>query len=136
MGIRDLAKFTGVSPHTLRYYERAGLMIRVPRDSRGRRMYSQTHAQWVHFLRHLREGGMSIQQVRAYTKLTRSAADESGDLRQALLHRHRAEVMAKIDRLRQHLRVLDRKLAQGCAPGRDAKDGGPQPAPAQGDCVR
>jgi DNA-binding transcriptional MerR regulator len=117
MGIRALAERTGASPHTLRYYETAGLMIPVPRDARGRRAYDEEHVRWVSFLLRLREGGMGIAQVRQYAELLRSGHDPDGVRRQEILRAHRDEVRSRVRRLTEHLEVLDRKLADGCAPG-------------------
>ena len=121
--IRDLADRTGVSAHTLRYYERAGLMISVPRDAAGRRLYGESHVRWVRFLRHLREGGMSIAKVRAYAKLTQSSLRDGDHRRLTMLREHRDDVKQKIDRLRQHLEILNQKIARGCAPGDDSRAG-------------
>ncbi len=116
MGIRTVAERTGVSPHTLRYYEDAGLMISVPRDAGGRRVYSEDHVRWVSFLLRLREGGMGIAQIRQYVDLLRSGTDRDGAQRREMLRAHRAEVRSMVDRLTEHLEVLDRKVAKGCAP--------------------
>ena len=123
IGIQTLATRTGVSAHTLRYYEDAGLMIPVPRDAAGRRVYHEEHVRWVSFLLRLREGGMGIAQVRKYAALTQSAADAARHQRQTLLKAHRDEVRDRISRLTQHLEVLERKVASGCAPDHTSTPG-------------
>lgn len=116
MGIRALAERVGVSPHTLRYYERAGLMITVPRDGAGRRVYDADHVRWVDFLLRLRDGGMGIAQIREYARLTRTDADPDGSRRREILKAHRDQVRETARRLTLHLEVLDRKIGDGCAP--------------------
>lgn len=116
LDIRTLSRETGVSPHTLRYYETAGLMIPVPRDSGGRRRYHPDHVRWVRFLRRLRDAGMGIAQLRRYAELTWSGDDTDGTERIALLRAHRAEVRETVERLTEHLHLLDRKIASGCSP--------------------
>ena len=70
MTITELADATGVSPHTLRYYERMGLVPFVQRDpSSGHRRYNAGHAQWITFLRNLRACGVPIREIRAYARL-------------------------------------------------------------------
>ena len=115
-GIRALGERTGVSAHTLRYYESAGLMIPVDRDAAGRRVYGEEHVQWVLFLLRLREGGMRIAQLRRYAALTQATTDTASGQRLALLREHRDEVRNRIRRLTRHLEVLERKLASGCTP--------------------
>ncbi len=123
MGIRALAERTGVSTHTLRYYESAGLMIPVPRDGGGRRVYTAEHVRWVSFLLRLRDGGMGIAQVKEYAALTQSSAEADRERRTALHRAHRDEVRRRISRLNDHLEVLDRKVASGCAPNLQAPRG-------------
>jgi DNA-binding transcriptional MerR regulator len=117
MTIRQLATATGLSKHTLRYYERIGLVPRVARDqSSGHRRYLDDHVIWIEFLRDLRSTGMPIREVRKYARLIEQG-DASWPSRKALLAEHRERVMASIRTLQQHRAMLDRKLALGCAPG-------------------
>ena len=116
IGIRALAQRTGLSMHTLRYYEDAGLMLDVPRDERGRRSYTDVHERWIAFLLRLREGGMGIGQIREYAELTRGEADPDGSERLRILREHRDEVRRRLSRLANHLEILDRKVAAGCGP--------------------
>ena len=116
IGIRSLSERTGVSAHTLRYYERAGLMLPVARDQSGRRVYSEEHVRWVLFLRRLRAGGMGIAPLREYAELTQRDSDDARRRRTILLSRHRDEVRDRIRMLSDHLAVLDRKVERGCSP--------------------
>jgi DNA-binding transcriptional MerR regulator len=114
--ITDLAQATGVSKHTLRYYERMGLVPLVERDpSSGHRRYVDGHAQWINFLRSLRACGMPIRDIRAYARLV-AKGDSTWPARQAMLAAHRARVVAAITTLQKHRAVLDKKLRAGCAP--------------------
>jgi DNA-binding transcriptional MerR regulator len=115
--ITELAGATGVSKHTLRYYERVGLVPLVQRDpSSGHRRYSDGHVRWIGFLRSLRACGMPIRDIRAYARLV-AKGDSTWSARQAMLATHRARVVATINELQQHRAVLDQKLRAGCAPG-------------------
>lgn len=104
MNIREFAEHTGLSAHTLRYYEREGLMGDVGRDENGHRVYGPQDAQWVSFLHHLRETGMSIREIQRYCAL-RSQGDETLNARLALLERH-------TDQLARHLREQHEHLAK------------------------
>lgn len=116
MTITDLAHATGVSKHTLRYYERVGLVPLVHRDrSSGHRRYADGHVQWIAFLRNLRACGMPVREMRAYARLV-ARGDSTWPARQAMLAKHRARVVATIDALEQHRAMLDAKLEAGCAP--------------------
>jgi DNA-binding transcriptional MerR regulator len=116
LGIRQLAYETGVTPHTLRYYEDAGLMIPVERNTRGRRVYTADHVRWVRFLVRLREGGMGIKRIREYVDLLSHDADPEGTKRLAILVAHRDQVRDRVERLQEHLAILDKKVEAGCRP--------------------
>ena len=104
MNIREFAEHTGLSAHTLRYYEREGLMGEVGRDENGHRVYGPQDSQWVNFLHHLRETGMSIREMQRYCAL-RTLGDETLPARLALLERH-------TDQLAKHLREQHEHLAR------------------------
>ena len=117
MTITELAVATGVSKHTLRYYERMGLVPLVERErSSGHRRYAEGHADWIAFVRNLRACGMTIRDIRAYSRLV-ARGDATWPARRAMLAAHRERVVATIKTLEQHRAVLDKKLAAGCAPG-------------------
>ena len=116
MTITELARSTGVSKHTLRYYERAGLIPWVERHaSSGHRLYQPAHAEWVTFVRRLRETGMPIRELRAYARLV-SKGDQTWPDRKAILVAHRSRVVAMLAQLEEQRDVLDQKLSLGCAP--------------------
>jgi DNA-binding transcriptional MerR regulator len=115
MSIKEFCHVTNMSAHTLRYYERAGLMPRVERTSSGHRRYGDRHELWVQFLRHLRMAGMSIAKLRRYAVLIDQGV--TGDAqRMALLVEHRSDVIARLHELKGHLAVLNQKLKSGCGP--------------------
>ena len=116
IGIRSLAERTGLSAHTLRYYEKAGLMLDVPRDRHGHRAYTEDHVRWVTFLTRLRESGMGIARIRDYADLTRGPGDPDGSRRLEMLRRHRDQLRSRVARLNEHLEILDRKVEAGCGP--------------------
>jgi DNA-binding transcriptional MerR regulator len=96
LSIGAVAELTGLSIDTLRYYERAGLLLDpAPRDTGGRRRYGQRDLDWIGGLIMLRETGMSIADVR----------------RIVVLEEHREHVLAELDRTRAHLAALERKIA-------------------------
>lgn len=59
MTIGEFSVITGISAYTLRYYEKKGL-LRVNRDSGGRRDYSEDDIEWVKFIRRLKDTGMLL----------------------------------------------------------------------------
>lgn len=107
--IADAARQTGVSVHTLRYYERAGLIDGVDRATSGHRRYRETDLSWIETLRCLRATGMPIARIRRYAELVRAGAGNERE-RLALLEEHRAAVRTELVEVRSHLAVVERKI--------------------------
>ena len=110
LSIAEAARRTGVSVHTLRYYERAGLVVTaVDRTSGGRRRYHQLDLDWIVICTRLRATGMPIRTIRRYAELV-SAGPGNEQERLALLEAHRAEVTARLARTRENLKLIDHKI--------------------------
>ncbi len=109
LGINDAARRTGLSIHTLRYYERIGLLEPIARRSGGHRRYHPDDLHRVGFLSCLRATGMSIGKLQAFTALAREGP-ASVPQRLALLEAHKAEVRARIADLEASLLAIDHKI--------------------------
>ena len=110
LSIAEAARRTGVSVHTLRYYERAGLVVTaVGRTAGGRRRYHRLDLDWITVCTRLRATGMPIRTIRRYAELV-SAGRGNEPERLALLEAHRAEVTARLAELRESLTLLDHKI--------------------------
>ena len=108
--IGRLARETGRSVHTIRWYERQGLMPGVTRDAGGRRVYSDKHIAWLLFLDRLRFAGMSVREMRRYASLA-SQGKKTIPQRLDLLEAHRTRMCAFVDELQAALRLIERKQA-------------------------
>jgi DNA-binding transcriptional MerR regulator len=110
LSIAEAARRTGVSVHTLRYYERAGLVVTaVGRTNGGQRRYQQLDLDWIKVCTRLRATGMPIRTIRRYAELV-SAGRGNEEERLALLESHRAEVTAKLAELQENLELIDHKI--------------------------
>jgi DNA-binding transcriptional MerR regulator len=108
--IAEAALRTGVSVHTLRYYERAGLVVSpVDRTSGGRRRYRELDLKWVVVCTKLRATGMPIAGIRRYAELV-AAGPGNEEERLALLEAHRAEVRARLEEIQENLKLIDYKI--------------------------
>jgi len=107
--ISDAARTTGVSAHTLRYYERAGLLDSVDRAASGHRRYAEEDLTRIGFLIKLRSTGMPIRQVRQYAELMRRGED-TNHARLALLEAHRDVVRAHLAETERNLELIERKI--------------------------
>jgi DNA-binding transcriptional MerR regulator len=109
LSISDAAVATGVSAHTLRYYERAGLIDPVGRAGSTHRRYTGVEIEWVVFLTKLRSTGMPIRRMRDYADLVRRGAGNEAE-RLALLEEHRVNVRAQLEEAARNLRAIDTKI--------------------------
>ena len=107
--IQQVAAATGLSEHTLRYYERIGLIHAIHRADNGHRRYAPDDVGWIDFLTKLRATGMTIQQMQQYAELQRQG-DSSLPERVEMLRAHRCQVQAQVDALCEHLRLISFKI--------------------------
>ncbi|WP_104987514.1 MerR family transcriptional regulator [Sorangium cellulosum] len=107
--IAEVAAATGTSAHTLRYYERIGLIRSVSRARSGHRRYGPEDVRWVEFLRKLQATGMPIRRMLAYAALVRRGEGTLAE-RRALLEAHRDDVAAKLAEQQAHLAIIERKV--------------------------
>ena len=108
--IGETSAATGVSIEALRYYEREGLLLeKAPRDTGGRRRYRMKDLAWIAGLVVLRETGMSIADMTVIADLSRREGTEAERLE--FFERHRQRVIEQMERTKQHLLAIDRKIA-------------------------
>jgi DNA-binding transcriptional MerR regulator len=107
--IKEMAEHTGVSLHTLRYYEREGLLPSVSRQENGYRLYTMDDVGWVNFVKCLRDTGMSISQIRQYVELMQEGEHTSLD-RQRLLEDHQCFVEEQLREWEQKLKMIRNKI--------------------------
>ncbi|MBD1381797.1 MerR family transcriptional regulator [Metabacillus arenae] len=107
--IQEASRRSGLTTHTLRYYEKIGLLHEIQRDKRGKRFYSEEDMRWIIFLLRLRETGMSIQQMLRYSDLRREGESTVIE-RRKILEEHQVLVRAKIAALQENSEVLKEKI--------------------------
>lgn len=107
--ISEVVAFTGLTAHTLRWYERIGLMPHVDRSHTGQRRYSNRDLDWLDFVTKLRLTGMPVADMVRYAELVREGESTYGERRE-LLESTRRDVLNRIAELRDTLAVLDRKI--------------------------
>jgi DNA-binding transcriptional MerR regulator len=106
--IGEAAEKCGLSQHTLRWYERIGLLAPVERGSDGRRRFSDRDLDWLSTITKLRATGMPVRDMQRYAELVRSGAGQAERLE--LLKRHREQVRRAIASQRECLKLLDAKI--------------------------
>lgn len=109
LSIKDVAERFSVSAHTLRYYEKAGLLDLVGRNVGGHRRYEERDMEAVNFLLKMRQTGMGIRTLKGYVDAVREGRDTL-DFRASMLKSHRQDVEDQIAQLQTCLSIIDKKL--------------------------
>lgn len=107
--IQEVSQVTGLSAHTLRYYERIGLIHPIDREENTRRCYTADDIGWIQFLLKLRATGMSIKDMQKYAELQRQG-DETLPERVEMLKSLRDNVEARMSELNEHLKLIYYKI--------------------------
>ncbi|WP_144767637.1 MerR family transcriptional regulator [Herbaspirillum sp. SJZ099] len=111
MTIAQAAAATGLSVHTLRYYERIGLLDPVERRDNSHRRYTQEDLNWVAFLLKLKATGLPVRAMLRYAELRRLGNTlESVTERKAILQAHTLSVQQTLAELQSNLAVLHQKI--------------------------
>lgn len=108
MKIGQFAQKVNLSTHTLRYYEKRGL-IKVDRDQSGQRFYDENDLAWVQFIQRLKDTGMHLKDIQKYADL-RYQGDGSLKERLEMLQKHRSFVQEQIKNWQMSLKKLDNKI--------------------------
>jgi DNA-binding transcriptional MerR regulator len=110
LSIGQVAERTGLSVHTLRFYEREGILAdQVRRGAGGRRLYTEDDVGWLELCVILRASGMPLPAIREYTELVRQG-EGNEEQRIALLRQHEARVHSQMSQLAQCLDLISFKV--------------------------
>ena len=107
--IQDVSKKTGLTAHTLRYYEKEGLIPSVERSQGGFRQYTDEDLERLGLIRCLKNTGMSIQEIARFVQLTHEG-DHTLEERVELLREHRERVLERMAEMQEHLDKVTWKL--------------------------
>jgi DNA-binding transcriptional MerR regulator len=107
--ISQMAAATGLSAHTLRYYERVGLLRSIARGASGHRHFSSADLAWVTFLQRLRATGMPIRAMQRFAEL-RHQGDSTAGERRAMLEAHLETVRQARAALQESEQLLAEKI--------------------------
>ncbi|NJO79851.1 MAG: MerR family transcriptional regulator [Cyanobacteria bacterium RM1_2_2] len=109
LSIQQVAAMTQLTAHTLRYYERIGLLAPVERAASGHRRYSSQDIAWINFLTRLRATGMPIREMQQFAELRRQG-DCTLQQRRQLLESHQQHIDQHLEELIQNLKVIQEKI--------------------------
>ena len=109
MNIQKFSKLTNVSAHTIRYYEKIGLLKNIGRNESGHRSFTSKDIDWISFVKRLKDMGMPLNNIQQYADL-REKGKSTSELRKQLLENHVLVVEEKIAIEFQHLQKIKEKI--------------------------
>ncbi|GAB6261111.1 MerR family transcriptional regulator [Photobacterium sp. R1] len=109
MFISEVAQKTNLSIHTLRYYEKEGLLRSIHRNPAGQRIYQASDLEWLAWIQRLKSTGMPLADIKVFAAL-RQQGDCSLKDRQELLAKHAVSLKREIERLNQELAIVEYKV--------------------------
>jgi len=110
MTISEVSQKCDITPSTLRYYERLGLIPPVARNASGFREYDEETIETIEMLKWMRSAGMEIEALVEYIGLCRQEGDTL-QRRKEILVTQRGRLIRRAEELRESLEKLDHKIA-------------------------
>jgi len=107
--ISQAANKAKLTPSTLRYYEKEGLILNINRSQKGIRYFTEEDLDWISTICCLKETGMSIKDIRQYCSLC-LRGDETLNQRLDIFKHHKEHILKDIEELQKHLTKIDRKI--------------------------
>ena len=110
MTIAEVSEKYGISPDTLRYYEKEGLLPPVKRTAGGIRDYGESDCGWVEFINCMRSAGLPVEILAEYVNLFMQG-DHTAERRKGILIEQRGKIREKIEELKTVEKRLDYKIS-------------------------
>ncbi len=110
MTIAEVSEKYGISPDTLRYYEKEGLLPPVKRTAGGIRDYGESDCGWVEFIKCMRSAGLPVEVLAEYVNLFMQG-DHTAEQRKGILIEQREKIREKIEELKAVEKRLDYKIS-------------------------
>ena len=108
--INEVAELCDVTAHTLRFYDKEGLLPFVSRNKAGNREFSEQALDLVKLICCLKNTAMPVKEIKAYIDLLMSG-EQTVESRKQIMLDHRKAVMQQINNLKKNLTIIDLKVA-------------------------
>ena len=109
INIQHFSKLTSISAHTIRYYEKIGVLKHIARNASGHRFFTSKDIDWIGFVKRLKEMGMPLENIKLYADL-REKGESTSALRKQLLQDHVVILEEKIALESLHLKNIKEKI--------------------------
>ena len=113
MTIAEVSKRYNITPDTIRYYEKIGLIPHVPRNKSGIRDFDENSCNWIEFIKCMRNAGMPVEVLSKYVKLMEKGHDTVKERRQLLINqkevllKKQVDINNTLDRITKKIEIYD-----------------------------
>ncbi|GAB6090263.1 MerR family transcriptional regulator [Spirochaeta dissipatitropha] len=107
--VQEVSRHSGLSPYTLRYYEKEGILKDIPRSSSGHRRFRSEDIEWLSFVTCLKGTGMNLDDIKRFAELHRNG-DSRLDEQLMILQAHRNKVLQQMEELKTMLERVEGKI--------------------------
>lgn len=109
MTISKVSEKYNLTQDTIRYYEKIGLLPKIPRTKSGVRDFDEEACKWVEFIKCMRNAGMSIESLIEYVSLFKKG-NETLEARKNLLLEQKLNLLKKQEEMNNTIKRLDYKI--------------------------
>ena len=109
INIQRFSTLTNISAHTIRYYEKIGVLKHIARNANGHRFFTSKDIDWIQFVKRLKEMGMPLDNIKLYADL-REQGESTAEQRKQLLQDHAVLLEEKIALEALHLKKIKEKI--------------------------
>ncbi|WP_217597527.1 MerR family transcriptional regulator [Cohnella sp. GbtcB17] len=108
--IKEASERLGCPAHTIRFYEKEGLLPYIKRDRHGNRLFEQDHLDWIRLMTCFRATGMKISLLKQMVNLALDG-DATIPQRKAILNQYKEQLFRRQNELAEALDAVNNKLA-------------------------
>ncbi|WP_164821835.1 MerR family transcriptional regulator, partial [Paenibacillus koleovorans] len=108
--INEIANICNISVHTIRFYDKEGLLPFITRNSTGNRQFSEADLEVIKLICCLKNTGMQVKEIKQYIDFCMQG-EETASARRQLMNDHRKTVLNQIDDLKKSINIIDLKIA-------------------------
>ena len=113
MTIAEVSKKYNLTPDTIRYYEKEGIIPKIPRNKNGIRDFDEKSCRWIEFIKCMRNAGMPVEVLSKYVKLMEKGHDTVKERRQLLINqkevllKKQVDINNTLDRITKKIEIYD-----------------------------
>lgn len=107
--VKQVSERTGLTGHTIRYYDREGLLPTVQRSSKRIRKFSDTDIEWIGLICCLKNSGMTIKEIKNFMNLCLDGS-KTCEERKKILEKHKEHILMQMKELENSLCTINYKI--------------------------